>query len=64
MIALDPGACGPYCVLAKAAVLEGDPAGAQRALGEAWRRDADGTCHRSVAADPLLARLATASAPP
>ncbi len=60
MIALDPSACGPYCALAKAAILDGDAAAARGLLAEAWRRDPQGRCRRIADADPLLAPLAAA----
>jgi len=57
MLALTPDACGPYCGLAKAAVLQGDVARAQRLLAEALRKDTDGTCRHNARRDPHLAPL-------
>ncbi|HEY2388256.1 MAG TPA: hypothetical protein VGK30_14940, partial [Candidatus Binatia bacterium] len=64
MIALDPAPCGPYLVLAKAAALAGDLGGARRSLDDARRRDGDGTCARSIRADPVLGPLAGAAGAP
>ena len=54
MLTLRPGACGPLFGRAKIAVLRGESERARELLAEARAADADGTCARGAAADPIL----------
>jgi hypothetical protein len=62
MATLQPGACGPFFGRAKIAVLRGDAARARRLLAEGRTADADGTCARGAAADPVLQSFMAGSA--
>jgi hypothetical protein len=57
MVTLQPGACGPYLGLAKAALLKRNEREARAHLADAMRHDGDGACRRGVQADPELAAL-------